>query len=345
MAGPPRVLAALAERNACALYRTWMPLAALAAHGWDARWIPQDELGVGHLEGADLLVLPRLGAPLDATLRLAEDARRAGCALVYECDDDLWRIPRENPDAARNAGGESGLDDLLRVCAAATTTTQTLAARIREEAGWDLPVHVLPNAVDARIWRDAGAGRTDRRLTVGVQGGDSHARDWAPLAEAWRVVAGKHPEVRLLCAGFVPPGFEAVPGLCTAPFQPIERYPALVAEIDVACCPLADTPFNACKSPIKWFESALAGAACVVSETVYGPAVRETGPGTALVVPKERDRDPGAWAEALLRLVEDAELRRRLQRKGRAAVLRRWEISHRWRDWARAYRAIAEAAE
>lgn len=336
----PRVLGCVDESSGCALYRTWTPLAALKHQGWEAEWLLMEDLKPYHLAGFDLVVLCRLGGPQDHVLRLAEDARRAGCVLVYECDDDLWRLEEANPDRFRNRTNAPGLRELLSVCQAATTTNAHLAARIREEAGWDLPVHVLPNAVDARIWEGAGRARADRRLTVGVHGGNSHARDWAPLVGALTAVGERHPEVRLLCAGDAPPDFVRIPGLLLAPFVPLPRYPALVAELDVACCPLEATPFNACKSPIKWFESTLGGAACVVSETVYGPAVRQAGAGTALVVPPARDRDPDAWAEALLRLVEDPTLRRRVQRRARAAVLDRWEISRRWRDWAKAYREI-----
>lgn len=340
MAGAqPRVLALSSAANACALYRVWMPLVALRHQGWDARWIPEGELEPWTLRGADLLVVPRLGADPDQLLRLAHDARAAGCKLVYECDDDLWRLDTSNPHLRELAANADGLRAVLAVCDAVTTTNAALGRRLRAEAGRRVPVFVLPNAVDPRVWATAGGARIDRRLTVGVHGAHSHAKDWAPLAGAFRRVAERHPEVRLLCGGYTPPGFERIPGLLAVPFQPLARYPQVVAELDVACCPLEDTPFNACKSPIKWLESAMTGAACVVSETVYGPAVREAG-RAALVVPKARDRDPEAWAEALLRLIEDPALRARLGRTARSAVAARFGIARRWRDWAAAYREI-----
>ena len=292
----PRVLALTAADDGCALYRVWMPLAALRRNGWETRWMAQSELRPWHLRESDILVAPRLGAGLDETLRLSTHARQAGCRLVYECDDDLWRSRPENPAYASLEANAEAMRGLLRQCVAGTTTNALLARRLKEEAGRGLPVHVLPNAVDERVWATAGRARMDARLTVGVHGAWSHGRDWEPLAEAWRLVGQKHPRVRFLCAGFTPPGMAGLPNLVSIPFQPLQAYPHLVAEIDVACCPLEDTPFNRAKSPIKWLESAMAGAAAVVSETVYGPAVRSAGgKAVALTVPAQRDRDPWAW--------------------------------------------------
>jgi glycosyltransferase involved in cell wall biosynthesis len=341
----PRVLGLTTVADGCALYRIWMPLAALEHAGWDTLTLREAELEPWHLEWADLAVLPRLGADPDRTLRLAEDARRAGCKLVYECDDDLWRVRPENPGYEALVAHGGALRGLLRVCAAATTTNAHLARRLQEEAGRKLPVHVLPNAVDPRVWATAGRGRTDRRVTVGVHGAWSHGRDWEPLGEAFSRLAETHPGVRLLCGGYTPPAMAAVPDLVSVPFQPLAAYPHLVAEIDVACCPLEDTDFNRAKSPIKWLESAMTGAAAVVSETVYGPAVRACGGDrVALVIPAARDRDPAAWSEALTRLLDDPPRRERMGRTAKAAVTERFGIGRRWKDWARAYRAIAGPA-
>jgi len=338
----PRVLALSTVADGCALYRIWMPLVALRHAGWDARWIPEAELEPWHLYQTDVLVVPRLGGDPDQVMRLVADARRARCRLVYECDDDLWSPALENPAYAGLVAHADAMRILLRECDAATTTNAVLAGRLRAEAGRRLPVYVLPNAVDPRVWATAGGGRTDHRLTVGVHGAHSHARDWEPLLGAFRAVAERHPEVRLLCGGYTPPGFERVPGLLSVPFQPLAAYPHLVAELDIACCPLEDTAFNRSKSPIKWLESAMAGAAGVVSETVYGPAVRSAGGrSVAAIVPRERDRDPDAWAEAILRLVEDDALRSRMRKAARAAVAQRFAIANRWPGWARAYREIA----
>jgi glycosyltransferase involved in cell wall biosynthesis len=76
---------------------------------------------------------------------------------------------------------------------------------------------------------------------------------------------------------------------------------------DIGLAPLADTPFNACKSAIKTLDYAALGLAVLASDTeVYRGSVAD-GPGGLLV-----RNDSGAWYRALLRLVQDHLLRREL---------------------------------
>ena len=84
---------------------------------------------------------------------------------------------------------------------------------------------------------------------------------------------------------------------------------------DIGIAPLADTPFNRCKSAIKTMDYAAIGLPVLASDLdVYRGSLAD-GPGGWLV-----PNDAGAWFVALTRLVRDKALRHRLAEGARAAV-------------------------
>jgi glycosyltransferase involved in cell wall biosynthesis len=180
--------------------------------------------------------------------------------------------------------------------------------------------------------------RRDRRLTVGVHGGPSHKADWEVLGDAWALVAKRYPEVQFTTVGYCPPSIATrtpASRLKIVNWVPVEEYPQAVAQMDISCIPLRDATFNYSKSNIKLMESALGGAASIVSETVYGAEARANE--MAEVIPLARDRDPVAWAEAIGRLIEQPTLRREIVSRGVAWVRAERDIVKRIGMWDSAY--------
>jgi glycosyltransferase involved in cell wall biosynthesis len=101
----------------------------------------------------------------------------------------------------------------------------------------------------------------------------------------------------------------------------VSSYPGFVNWVtqqhwDIGIAPLADTPFNHCKSSIKTLDYAALGLPVLASDR---PAYRGSladGPGGWLL-PDDED----AWFVALVRLVQDAGLRRQLGNGARAAFV------------------------
>ena len=84
---------------------------------------------------------------------------------------------------------------------------------------------------------------------------------------------------------------------------------------DIGIAPLADTPFNRCKSALKTLDYAAIGMPVLASDVdVYRGSLAD-GPGGWLV-----PNDTGAWFVALTTLVRNNALRRRLADGARAAV-------------------------
>jgi glycosyltransferase involved in cell wall biosynthesis len=237
-----------------------------------------------------------------------------GKVLGYETDDDLYsedvveRI-RSTGDAELNARSDRQLEDerqarifALRLADGVTVSTEALAAVCRRFT--EAPVLVVPNAIDLVRFRTAIANHSKRTadspLTIGWAGGNRPDSDAEKVAVAWGRIARRFPQVRFLVGGFpLKSLMEAVPADRLAYIEklPLGQYPAIFSEIDIGCCPLEPSTFNASKSPIKAMELAAAGAAVVASPTVYDDFIRDNHDGLIANHPDE-------WEWALAQMIE-----------------------------------------
>jgi hypothetical protein len=104
---------------------------------------------------------------------------------------------------------------------------------------------------------------------------------------------------------------------------------------DIGCCAVWPSVFNTAKTPIKWFEFTLGGVPCVVSPYLYGPVVED---GVTALVADTTDE----WEDCLARLIEDADLRRRVARVARRAVVRKHSLQNNLHRWLDAYSAAVD---
>jgi hypothetical protein len=116
----------------------------------------------------------------------------------------------------------------------------------------------------------------------------------------------------------------------TLPWLPLSEYPRALINVDIGCCVVAPSNFNEAKTPIKWFEMTLAGAACVVSPTLYGQAVTD-GEDALLARTTEQ------WVSQLSRLIESEQLRRELQDNARTTVMTNHSLDNNWWRWPQAW--------
>lgn len=350
----PSMLALAGDMSGPTLWRVLWPITALEKRGYPCGWDMKDAHGIGSVAPLfDGYVLPRLSwrpAERGIAERWFGMLRRTGKLAVFDVDDDLF-----SPEIDRRAmllgwaDGKSA-DDLeaerqmriwaLRQCDGVTVSTRRLATLVRTLTA--RPVVVVPNAIDLPWFRRvlrAAPRRTDG-VTIGWAGGKRPDDDVAAMAAAWGRVAARCPEVRFVVGGYVPPVVQAhVPAdrLVTIPWLPLERYPQSLVDIDIACCAVADTPFNRCKSQIKAIEAAVAGAAVVVTPTVYGSLIEH---GVTGYVAETVDD----WESALVDLVERPAVRSIMARRLVRVVERQHTLDvNLWR-WPSAWAQIAEDA-
>ncbi len=286
---------------------------------------------------ADVIVTQRHAVPtIAAAEALAAHAERSGATLIYDLDDDLLTIPPDHPEAAELTSMAAVVAHLIRRADIVRVSTAALANRVAPLAR---RVEVVGNALDERIWvrprRPSDPYGPVRILCMGTH---THDADFAVVLQALtelRRLFGNQIQFDLI--GFVagtavPEWIRRVPPSTHA----ARSYPGFVNWItgmngwDLGLAPLADTPFNASKSPIKVLDYAALGLAILASDV---PAYRGSladGPGGLLV-----SNATDAWFAALSRMVRDVVSRRALASGAIAAFRGAGTLSSQAERWRR----------
>lgn len=286
------------------------------------------------LSWADVLVVQR---GLDArALGLIQRMRAGGGRVVFEIDD-LLTEPAPTLQAH---------DELLR---AQPWLRRGLAeADVVSVSTERLGQHLAPLARRWRLTPNHGAV-VPQRATAARQGAwptlllaSSDQVVLGPLSEALTALAADEP-LRIVAVGPVAQDLAraGVAVQAEAP-RPREAFLAWVASLPdpVALVPLGHTPFDACKSAIKYFDLALLGVPVVASLRPPYSDVIDSGVH-GLLVPDSA----AAWADAVRALRRDAALGPRLAAAAREQVQSRYLLAHSAMAWAALLGSLPERGQ
>jgi glycosyltransferase involved in cell wall biosynthesis len=339
-------------KTGCEYWRVWAPVGALQRQGYPVTALPQTHpQGLDAAMQAQAVVLARLSwqaADYPAAVQWVQLLHRLGAAVLYETDDDLWSesflvqgriMERWKTEAQLDADRAARLA-ALRLCDGVTVPTPRLATVVRTLT--DAPVQVVPNAIDWERWRTlcARGQRVADGPVIGWAGGKRADADLVPMAEAWGRIARRYPAVTFALVGYHSPAVQAaVPAaqLRLVPWVPLDLYPMAYHGWTIGCAPLADTPFNRCKSAIKAFEYAAADAAVVYSTPVYGRELRPNLDGLEANTADE-------WEAALARLLDEPDTRAQMAARWAKRVRERHSLSQNLWHWPAAWSTLVGQA-
>ena len=351
----PRVLTVHGKYQGPSLYRAMWPNGYLATRGFIADYCSYERFDEQHgliASGRyNMVITPRIAFASERLFGMWRDMiRNADLAWVYDSDDDLWSpdFPDRQVEIFRDMPEELLTREryeverqqrlyVLKRVDALTVTTDHLAAIAGNFT--DAPVHVLPNLINASAFEAGFRLRRDiQPLTIGWSGTKRQENDLEHVAAAWRIVAENYPDVKFIVQGWHAPilsGAVPLDRLYILRGVNVEEYPAVLRNIDIACCSVSDDPWNLSKSAVKYFEATLAGSACVVSKPLYGQYVQHLKTGMVA-------SDTEQWVQALSVLIENEQLRRNLQQAARGVVIANYSLENHWRGWVAAWARILD---
>lgn len=324
-----------AREYACARLRLVAPLTALSDE-IELCWWNDGNNPADYLERSDLIVIQR-GFPRQETRQILDALFALGKPVLYDLDDLLIDLPVTNPHRAEYESCLPFIVSCLERSTAVSVSTGELAKALRP---YNRNIHLLPNLID-----DALFHRRDRKpggpVVIGYAGTPTHGADLEFISSALERIALKHGDrVAFRFLGCATGRLAALPGFSSLPFDPdYQSYARKLGEsgIDIAVAPLADNPFNRCKSNIKWLEFSACGIPGVYADLPpYSGSIRhgETG----FLAGPESD----AWFDAIDRLVGDAHLRRDVAARAFNEVSKRCTISVQRDCYRETYRQIIE---
>jgi glycosyltransferase involved in cell wall biosynthesis len=348
----PSVLALVGDMTGPSLWRVLQPVTALERAGYPAGWDRTGNQLVGSIAPSfDGYVLPRTSWPPEQR-RMAEawfaSIHRAGKFVVFDADDDVFTHHETARRVDLNWTDGKSVERLeaerferiwaMQQCDGVTVSTQRLATIVRTMT--DRPVIVVANAIDIRWFRKVVRStlREVPGLTIGWTGGRRSDRDVELMAEAWGRIAARYPAsaVNFVVAGWLPAIIrDTIPAdrLTVLPWLPLERYPASYRQIDIGCAAVADTSFNAAKSPIKCFEHAAAGAAVVASPLLYGKVIEHGVSGFLATTADE-------WEAGLSTLIDSPATRSMMAKRLIRKVEKCHSLAVNLHKWPEAWTAI-----
>jgi len=287
----------------------------------------------------DLVILERLWRPdvsLPLVEKLLERIHQAGARFVYALDDSFFDLARENKGWP-HPGLLPIIEFCLRQAHAVIVTTPVLKARLDS---YNPNILILPHALDERLLVRRFASPGEHLLTIGYMGTPTHDNDLQLVLPAIRNVCRHHTgRVQFQIIGAV--RNEGTKKLLAdlpihyIPLDPREtEYPLFMlwfsanTRWDIAIAPLRDTPFNQCKSDIKFLDYAAIGAAGIFSRCpAYSTSVQHQENGWLAA------NSPEAWEEALETLIVDPNLRWQLSSQANSYLYTERTLAQRAPDW------------
>lgn len=214
-----------------------------------------------------LLICQRPALRRPAALVQLRTMIERGYVIVVEYDDNPDHFPI---NAANGYLAFTGVH-------AVQVSTDPLAASIRRH---NPEVAVFRNALDALPPPRPAPPSIGRPLRL-FFGALNREADWAPWMETLNAVLLEAPERWAVEVVHDRAFFEALqlPARRFTPTCDYATYRQRLAGCDIAFLPLADTPFNRCKSDLKAVEAAGHGVTSLASPVVYGDSLRDGDTG------------------------------------------------------------------
>lgn len=222
-----------------------------------------------------------------------------GWLVVCEFDDHPDYIPvLQRPDVQN-----------FRAVHAIQTSTNPLADVLRLQ---NPEVAVFPNTI-LRLPETQNHLNQDH-ITL-FFAGLNRENDWPPFIQALNLAAARAGS-RLHFQIVNDRGlFDALetPHKSFTPLCDYETYQNLLGASEISFMPLLDTPFNRCKSDLKFIEAASRRVVALASPTVYGESIKDGETGIVF-------RDPSELEHRLSRLVANPDVTRGIGNKARAFI-------------------------
>jgi glycosyltransferase involved in cell wall biosynthesis len=244
-------------------------------------------------------------------------AFRSGTPVVYDFDDAFFHQYDDNPRRLVRALLGGKLEPLLRgaaLCCCGNDYLRTYASRFCRQT------MVLPTVVDTEVYKPSMPREETSLPVIGWIGSPSTWCNVQPILPVLQAISDSGAaRVRVIGAGAEAEA-DRFPGLEMAEWSE-ETEVGEVAAMDIGIMPLLDRPFQRGKSGFKLVQYMACGLPVVAAPVGVNADIVQPDRNGFLAA------SPGAWREALVRLLGDAELRARMGAEGRRLAVGTYSLA------------------
>ena len=242
-----------------------------------------------------------------------------GEARLWVDSDDLFlgRFSDSSPRAQAWRSVEGGFHELLTRADVITASTAELQRHLHARGFKAALLETQPSI--HQLAPETATTHDDRKFVIGFFGTPSHLIDLGNVLPALETVLERYTHAWFYWWGCRPGDLAYHPRVRQGG-PAVKDYEAHLSRLhhfgfDAAVVPLLDSPYARAKSPVKFFEYALAGVPAVYSSLPpYVDAVQDGRTGLLA------DDSTAAWVHALETLLNDDQLRERIAGEARREV-------------------------
>ena len=274
----------------------------------------------------DVVVVQRILPFLDV---LRKKCNKYGIKLIYETDDDLLGVEKNSPSYEYVNRVSNSIKNFIEDSEVITVTTPTLASKFDENKTVIISNYYVDSVLN--IKEDI---KTEGKLKLGYYGTLTHSKDLFLIKNVILRLKEKY-DFDFEIIG----GFNASDNVDESWFKAIDLPPnnmdfekfmgwlSKTIDWDIALVPLEDSPFNQCKSELKFIELAVLGLPGVYSDMcVYNNVVTDGIDGFLAGNDIE-------WMEKIEMLILDNDLRKSVRNNALNKVLSDYLIEDRIEMW------------
>ena len=356
------------DRGACTRLRIWQPLKRIHRLGLAKTHTvePTDGDVEEILDKTDIAVSGRGSG--DRFHNIMRRIQAKGVKVVYDMDDNymeihplsphykqlgimpvdlehpdgrcapLWQDGTAGFDIKKNRETRMGFPPVIGQADCVTVSTEPLH---KVYSRFNDNVHVVPNALDFRLWGGYVPKHPDGKVRILYTGAANHQEDFLFIREPLEEIQKRHDNVVIV---FVGTDWKHMGS--DLDYSRIEvhewvdfcAYPYLIKYLacDIGLAPISVDQFNNCRSELKWMEYSARKMATVA--TNYGPYKRAMKDGeTGLLV-----MEPEEWVEAISALVEKPRLGEMLAHNAYKTIWRHHNLDFIVEKWMDVFNQLIE---
>lgn len=241
-----------------------------------------------------------------------------GAKFVIDLDDDPVLINEGHPDIEAIEKKKDMRVRMVKLADHLVVSTEEIAKNVRQ---YNPYITVIPNAIDPSIWEFKNQLKDDGKVRIGWMSSGSHFADLPVINPVMKEILAKYPNVEFHFAGMTWDTTAEDRFFHHVGSGNYEKFPKWYSElgVDIAIAPLKDTPFNRCKSNIKWLEASMLEIPMVASDVLPYRSIQHGKTGY-LATNKEQ------WVKYLSLLIENASKRKEIGKEAKREVMKNWTI-------------------
>lgn len=330
----PKVVAIVPSMIASCQIGVIKPLLSLAAKGKiQFDYCLEGKASLNAINSADLVVFCRNTEP--AYSHLLNQAVATHKPIIFDLDDNFWDVPFESdPELARYHRLPLRIQQLEKYITHAnlirvySPVMKDLVARLNPK------VRLLKAGFDFGMLRKPNFKGGSDKLQIVYATSRIVDNQYLLFSESLKRVLDTYPDkVELTIWGCQSSELVGYRGVKFMPLIPdYERFLREFSSFgfDIGLAPLEDTPFHRSKTNTKFRDYGASNVAGIYSDTpVYSSCVENDVTGILV------NNDPDSWFKGISKLIDDAQLRKSIQKNAYARVKEEYSQEVVEREWLR----------